>query len=355
GACGARLELLPPGLQGLRTSACLRRGNPLLRELALDRTQQRLTLVATASRLVAGLARAAEPRLETVVLLAQRSQLDAGRGHLRLPGPPARGHDAQIELAQRALDAMVLLRASRLALQRAHLALELAQHVVHPDQVVARALHLALRRDLAGAKARDAGGLLEEQAEILRLRVDDLLDAPLLDDRVRARPGAGAEEQLGDVLQATGGLVDEVLRIAGAEVAPRDDHLARPRQLRGKALGADGELVVRLRRSSEIFLAALEQQRRLCHAERSVLRVAREDHVLHGAAAQVLRARLAEHPADGIDHVRLPAAVRTHDGGDPGRKLEDGPVHERLEAGELDLLDAHPLPHGPAGPPPAPR
>src|SRR5262249_54406677 len=43
----ARLELLPAGLEGLRTCACLRRGNPLLRELALDRAQQCLTFVAT--------------------------------------------------------------------------------------------------------------------------------------------------------------------------------------------------------------------------------------------------------------------------------------------------------------------
>ena len=82
-----------------------------------------------------------------------------------------------------------------------HLPLELAQDVVDAQQVVARALHLALGGELAGAEARGAGGFLDEEAQVLRLGVDELLDAPLLDDGVRLRADAGAEEQLGDVLQ----------------------------------------------------------------------------------------------------------------------------------------------------------
>ena len=35
-----------------------------------------------------------------------------------------------------------------------------------------------------------------------------------------------------------------------------------------------------------------------------------EDHVLHLAAAQRLRALLAEHPGDGVDDVGLAGAVR---------------------------------------------
>jgi hypothetical protein len=52
-------------------------------------------------------------------------------------------------------------------------------------------------------------------------------------------------------------------------------------------------------------------------------------------------ALLAEHPADGVDDVRLAAAVRTDDAGDARGQLEHGAFHERLEPVQLDLLDAH--------------
>ena len=105
------------------------------------------------------------------------------------------------------------------------LPVELAQHVVDAQQILARALHLALRLRLAAAVQGRAGGFFDEQAPIFGLGVDELLDTSLLDDRVGFRADAGAEEELGDVLQAAGRLVDEVLRLAGAEVAPRDGDL----------------------------------------------------------------------------------------------------------------------------------
>ena len=48
----------------------------------------------------------------------------------------------------------------------------------------------------------DAGGLLEEGAQVVGPRLDDARDHALLDDRVAARAQAGAEEQLRDVLAA---------------------------------------------------------------------------------------------------------------------------------------------------------
>src|SRR5881227_270512 len=86
----------------------------------------------------------------------------------------------------------------------------------------------------------------------------------------------------------------------------------------------------------EIPLVALEQQRHLGHAERPALAVAGEDDVLHGLATEMLGALLAQHPADGVDDVRLSAAVRADDGRDTERKLEDGPLQERFEAVQFD-------------------
>ena len=57
-------------------------------------------------------------------------------------------------------------------------------------------------------------------------------------------------------------------------------------------------------------------QRHLRHPRRRDALVAFEDDVFHRVAAQMLRALLAEHPADRVDDVRLPAAVRPHDGRD---------------------------------------
>src|SRR5207237_1014258 len=61
----------------------------------------------------------------------------------------------------------------------------------------------------------------------------------------------------------------------------------------------------------------------------------------HGAAAQVLRALLAHRPADGVDHVALPAAVGADHPGDAVVEGEDDAVRERLEPGDLHPPDLH--------------
>src|SRR5262249_15546644 len=139
----------------------------------------------------------------------------------------------EVQLAQLALDGMILLRPSRLPLERRHLALDLAEDVLHTEQVLARALHLPLRRDSSAPETGGAGRLLQEQAKLFGLGIDQLIDATLLDDRVRLRADAGAEEELGDVLQAARRLVDGVLRLTGAEISPTDEDLAGVGELGG--------------------------------------------------------------------------------------------------------------------------
>ena len=93
-----------------------------------------------------------------------------------------------------------------------------------------------------------------------------------------------------------GDLVDEVLGLAGAEVAPRDQDLRWPAPARAAAprdrSGARRPLSAAWR---EVLLVALEQQRHLGHAERPVVGVAVEDDVLHrsrraGASGSARRA-----------------------------------------------------------------
>jgi len=57
----------------------------------------------------------------------------------------------------------------------------------------------------------------------------------------------------------------------------------------------------------------------------------------------MLGALLAHHPADGVDHVRLAAPVGADDPGDALVEGEHRPVHEGLEAGDVEAPDAHGL------------
>ena len=75
------------------------------------------------------------------------------------------------------------------------------------------------------------------------------------------------------------------------------------------------------------------------HPDRLAVPRAGEDHVLHAGAAEALGGLLAQHPADGIAEVRLPAAVRAHDGGNAAAvELEFGAVAERFESLQFDAF-----------------
>ena len=142
----------------------------------------------------------------------------------------------------------------------------------------------------------DAGGLLEEHAQLLGLRLDDARDHPLLDDRVGARPEPGAEEEIVDVAAAHRDVVDVVRRIPVA---------------RQHALDRDLGVLPPLAADAAQAVVEVELDRRA--ADGLALARAVEDHVLHRFAAQRRGLRLAEHPAHGVDHVGLAAAVGTDD------------------------------------------
>ena len=101
----------------------------------------------------------------------------------------------------------VALGLRRLALERGEVALDLGDDVADAQQVLLRELHLALGLLLPRLELGDAGGLLDEQAPVLGLGADDEADLALLDDRVRLRADAGAEEEIGDVLAGGPGVL----------------------------------------------------------------------------------------------------------------------------------------------------
>ena len=218
-----------------------------------------------------------------------------------------------------------------LPLQRREAARDLRDDVADAQQVLPRLIHLLLGLLLPGLVLGDAGGLFDQHPAIFGARRDDEPDLSLLDDRVRLGADAGAEEQIGDVLEADLGLVDQVLARAVAEEAARDGDLG---------------VVAVFDRQPCVGIAVLEGHRDLGHAVRAAVLGAVEDDVLHRAAAEVLRALLAHAPSNRVDDVGFAAAVRADDAHDVGVEVDDRAVHERLEAADFELTDAHRAPRG---------
>ena len=220
----------------------------------------------------------------------------------------------------------VALGLGGLARERREAPLDLGDDVPHPEQVLLGELHLLLGLLLPGLELGDAGRLFDEQAPVLGLRAHDEADLALLDDRIGLRAGAGAEEEIRDVAEPDRGLVDEVIAVAAAvQAAGHGD------------LGVLAELEGDLAR-----VVVLEGERDLGEVVRGARVGAVEDDVLHAAAAEVLRALLAHAPADGVDDVRLAAAVGADDAEDVVVEVDDRAVDERLEPDHLKLLDLHP-------------
>ena len=85
----------------------------------------------------------------------------------------------------------------------------------------------------------------------------------------------------------------------------------------------------------------VDRERHLGPAERGPVGGAREDDVVHLAAAQRPRALRAEHPRDRVDDVRLARPVRADDDADARLELERGLVREGLEALQRQRLEEH--------------
>jgi hypothetical protein len=257
---------------------------------------------------------AGELRGEGERLRVEVADADVGRGE-------AAARDEQVEAAQAVAQLAVLLGLAGLALERADLAFDLADHVGQAQQVGVGLFELVERLLAVGLELGDAGGLLEDAAPVLGLGGEDHVDLALGHDRVAGGADARAHEQAVDVAQAAGRLVEEVVALAGAEDTAGDGDLV---ELRGQHALAVGE-------GDADFGEA-----------QGLARVgAAEDHVLHLRAAQRRGTLLAEHPADGVGDVALAAAVGADDRHHAGFEHEAGPVGEALEPVDFQRLQVH--------------
>ena len=145
-----------------------------------------------------------------------------------------------------------------------------------------------------------------------------------------------------NVLHAAGLFVDEILALPAAEQSPRK---------RDFVVFEVGKHLRRVVKRERDFT------KRLTFA---LLRTAEND-VLHVRTAHRLCRLFAEHPADGVRHVALAAAVRPYNTGDPVIEFDFGFVRKGLETVEFDFFEIQSsiLPFSDAQaillPPPSPR
>ena len=193
-------------------------------ELALPGVQHVVgRVVRLAHRLQFGLHRAqlGQPRFQRIRGLGHRD-LHA----LFLAGRVAVLQEPQLVQLERALvlQRAVPRRHLGLLLELVQVGVELAQDVVDARQVLARVLEPVLGLAAALLVLADAGGLFQEQAQLLGARFDDAADRALADDGVGARPQAGAQEDVLHVAPAHRLAVDVVAAAAVArEHAPHGD------------------------------------------------------------------------------------------------------------------------------------
>ncbi len=280
---------------------------------------------------------------------AERGQLGLGPHHRQVElGQPGRQHAllvaelglgrggvAQATLERRQLAArdehlqgpqlghQVAVATGRIGLpfERPELAAHLAEQVVQPGEVPLGGGQPALGPFLALAVLEHARGLFDDEPSVLGAGVEHRVDLPLAHDHVLLATHPGVAEQLLHVEEAAGHVVDGVLALARPPQRAGDRHLA---ELDGEQPGA-----------------VVDRQADLGPPERLALGRAREDDVLHLLAADRGGRLGAEHPADGVHHVRLARAVGAHHDGDPRLHLEHGGLREGLEPLEGQRLEEH--------------
>ena len=221
-------------------------------------------------------------------------------------------HQVNFERTEGGPELVILFSSSCLSLQRTNRLLHLRHDVVHPDEILLHAFQLAVRRFPSVLILGDAGRLLEQATPFIGLVAENGLHHLQLDHRIRVGPHTGVHEQVQNILQPARHLIQEVLAFTGSVHA-----------------AAHGDLAVFGRQNP---LGVLDDERRLGHAQGFPCLCAVEDDVFHFVAAQRAIPLLAQHPANGIDDIRLAAAVRAHDRGDPAVESKAHLVRERLEA-----------------------
>ena len=161
-------------------------------------------------------------------------------------------------------------------------------------------------------------------AQLFGLGFDDARDHALLDHGVALGADAGTEKEVGNVAPAHLLAVDPV-----AGITLTGEH------------ALDGDFAVLAPGTGGTAFAVVEHQLDRRAAGRLAGGGTVEDHVLHRLAAQLFGGRFAQHPAHGVDHVGLAAAVGSAHGDQLPGHGNGGGTDKGLEASELDMGQTH--------------
>ena len=237
---------------------------------------------------------------------------------------PAHEQQGRLQGPDLGRDLLVLLRLPRLALEPRQGRLQLAPDVVQPFHIGLGRLQPQLRFVPPRVQARHPAGFFEDAPPVLRLGRDQLADLPLTHQGRRVRPRRGVGEQQLDVPRPHLLAIDAI----GRALAPVDParHLDD---------GAVGEGLGRAP------LGVVDGQLDLGVVPGRAVRGPGEDHVVHARAAHGLGRVRAHDPAHALQHVRLAAAVRSHDPRQARLDPDLRRVDERLEADEPEALELH--------------
>jgi hypothetical protein len=282
-------------------------------------------------RRIMALARMLDTRLDFAQL--RRLRLDAIDGFIHiarqalavLPGVVALLQPEQGLLARHALvQVAILLRHGRLRLQMADLRFQFVANVLDAGQVLAGILQPVLGFLAALLVLGDAGSFFEEQAQIVRLGLDDAGNHALTDDGVGAGAKAGAQEEVDHVAAPDVQVVDVV-----AGVAFPVEH------------ALDGDFGVLAPLAGGLAHMVVEEQLDAGAADFLAGAGALEDHILDRLTAQFGGLGFAQHPAHRVDDVRFATAIGPDDARQLPRKEHRGGIDKGFETGEFELGKTH--------------
>ena len=171
---------------------------------------------------------------------------------------------------------------------------------------------------------RDARRLFKIGAQGVRLGFHQFGDHALLDDRIAARAEAGAEEDVGDVSAPA---TDAVQRVDGLRIAAD--------------LAADGDFRIGRELAADAPIAVVEDQLDGGEGGGLARRGTVEDDIGERFAAQLAGGAFAHHPTNGVDDVRLSAAVGADHRIAVARQNNRRRIHEGLEPNEFDFFESH--------------
>ena len=244
--------------------------------------------------------------------------------HLLVQGLPAQRGQLRLELTLFGFVFLVLLGGLGLTVQTFKLATQLFTQVGQAREVFVGATNAVFGLATPLLVLGDAGRFFDKVAQVFGLGLDQLGDHALLDDRVAARPQAGAEENIGDVTTTALGAVEVVSGLAVA------GHLA-----------ADGNLGVGRIFAQQRAVGVIKHQFNAGLTHGFTAGGAVEDDVGHRLAAQVFSRAFAHYPAYGVDNVRLAATVGANHRRHIARKVNRCRVNEGFEARQFNALETH--------------